>query len=481
MASVAKNTIYYGVGSLMRAIASFILLPVYANILGTSQYGTLNLLQTFSAIVAPIMTLSVEKSIYRLYFDYKTEKEKRKFLSTIFWSINIFGIIVVFICAIWGNQITNYIGGVDVIAVLYPVTIYTFFSALITCCQIILQTQQKGNVYFLISMLILICYNAIALYLLYNWSPTYESEIYANLITLVLVFPVAFYFVHKQIGLCFNYKILKKIISFAMPLFVMSMFSWLLSASDRFFIANYQNTSDVGLYSMAFKLVSMGVLFAASMKQAFDPYFFNLSNTKDEITAKDHIKPVMDTMVFLTSMLFIMVILFGKIFIGMFLRCEFQACIIYLYFLVLSSVFTQYSVIINVMILQCKKTTVLSLIIITSGLISVLLNAYLIPKYGSIMAAVNSMLVGVYMFVVTWLFSKKSYYIVLKFGNMWATIIIVIVCSIIDSCLINIYLGVAIKLVIIITGLLFFFKIKVISCPILWELVRRGKNLISHN
>lgn len=474
MASAAKNSVYYSIGSLARALTSFLLLPVYANILGASQYGVLNLLQTFSAIVAPIMTLVVEKSIYRLYFDYKTESEKNEFLSTVFWSINGSSIIVIAVCMMLGNILAEYLGGVDVVTILYPVIIYTYLSALITYCQILQQTQQQGGKYLLVSMLMLVGYNVLALLLLFYWTPTYKAEVYATLINYTFVVIVAFLFIRRQISFRFKTSILKKVLSFTMPLFFMSMFSWLLSASDRLFIANYQRTSDVGLYSMAFKMCSMGVMLAASIKSAFDPYFFTISNNEDETTAKTRVKPVNDTMIFITSMLFLIVVLFGKFFVGMFLNLEYQGCIIYLYFIVISSLFTQQASILNVMILQNKKTMTLSMITIVSGIISVILNALLIPKFGSIMAAVNSMIVGIFMFAITWIYSRKNYYVGFNFGNIWATIVIVITCSYFDFAINNIIVGTLCKVGIIAVEIMILTKMKVFSFPMLGVVIDRG-------
>ena len=76
MNKALKNTIFYTIGSLAKAAASFVLLPIYANMLGTEQYGIYGILQPFSIILATFMTLATERSIYRLYYDYKDNKKK---------------------------------------------------------------------------------------------------------------------------------------------------------------------------------------------------------------------------------------------------------------------------------------------------------------------------------------------------------------------------------------------------------------------
>lgn len=464
---------YYGLGSIIRALTSFFLLPIYANILGTSQYGTLNLLQTFYTILAPIMTLSVEKSIYRIYFDCKNDNDKKNFLSTVFWSINITGVVVSLCCISLGRFIVPFLGDVDVFWDFTPVVVYTFLSALITFCQILLQTQQRGSYYFFISILVLVLYNALALYLLFFWSPTYRSEIYATLIAYLIVLPIAICAVHRHIGFNFDRNVLRKVFAFTFPLFIMSMFSWILSASDRMFIANYQDTSAVGLYSMAFKLVSMGVIIVGSIKQAFDPYFFSVVNTIDRTLAIQRVKPVIDSMILITSMLFFGILVFGKWFVVCFLNEEFRECLPYLFFLVVSSLFTQQATVLNVMILQQKKTKTLSIITICSGIGSLLLNYLLIPVFGAMMAAVNSMLIGMTMFAITWFYARKTYYIPFNFRNIITIVLLMVLSFICDIYIHNIFVEFSIKITLLTICPALLYKANLITCPSLTLLINR--------
>ena len=262
---------------------------------------------------------------------------------------------------------------------------------------------------------------------------------------------------------------------------MMSMFSWILSASDRLFIANYQNTTDVGLYSMAFKMASIALMFVGAIKQAFDPYFFNIVNSYDEENAKKYVKPVNDTMIFLTSMLYLCVIVFGKLFVGLFLNEEYQSCIIYLYLLVVSGMFTQQATMLNVMILQNRKTMLLSIITITGGVLSLVLNAILIPLFGSVVAAVNSMTVGIYMFILTFIFAKKNYYVKVDFGNIWAVMMVFALCYFVDYSMGNIIMGAIVKLIMSSLCVFALTKIKVFTYPSLGVVINRALNKVGIN
>ena len=74
---LAKNTLLYSLGTLLPQVAAFLLLPIYLKFLSPSDYGILNSVQVISSILVIIYTLSIDKAIYRLYFDFKTEKLKK--------------------------------------------------------------------------------------------------------------------------------------------------------------------------------------------------------------------------------------------------------------------------------------------------------------------------------------------------------------------------------------------------------------------
>ena len=60
MSSAIKNSAYYAIGSVIKTASSFLLLPLFANILGAEQYGVFNALQTFSAILGTLMTKTLK-------------------------------------------------------------------------------------------------------------------------------------------------------------------------------------------------------------------------------------------------------------------------------------------------------------------------------------------------------------------------------------------------------------------------------------
>ncbi len=449
MSKTVNNAFYYTIGSLIKALASFLLLPIFANILGASQYGVLNLLQTFSSVLAILMTFGIERSLYRLYYDYKGEEEKNKFLSTLFWAINCTSLLIILLSVGCASYLSSLLGGVDAFRVIIPVIIYTFIQALINYSQIIMQVEQEGKQYLLISVLLMISYNVVSLLFLFFYNKTYEAMVYGNLVANVLVIPFAYIRIRKKIKFTFDFSILKTTLKYSFPLLLMAIFAWVLNMSDRLFLANYSDLESLGLYSMGSKIVSIMLMFDGAIFQAYGPYFFNLANTADPEVAKPKLKVANDSITLIIGGIAAMMVLLTNPFLHTILKPEYQGCLIYVYILAIGRVVGQQVGLLNPMIYQCKKTKEISLITIVCAIVSIGLNRLLIPILGPIMAAVNNLIASFLMFVLTLLCARKNYYIRINPILIIGSILAIIACYIIDVFVSSVLIALIAKLAVL--------------------------------
>ena len=84
---LAKNTAILTVGKLCTQCISFFLLPLYTAILSTEEYGTFDLLVTYSALLLPLVNWQLDQGLFRFMLDYRGNKEEEsKLLSTLLFS-----------------------------------------------------------------------------------------------------------------------------------------------------------------------------------------------------------------------------------------------------------------------------------------------------------------------------------------------------------------------------------------------------------
>ena len=98
----AKTTIIIFFGKVCTQLISFFLLPLYTAYLSTSEYGIVDLIQTYVILFVPIITLELEMSIFRWLVDSRGKiKETEKLISNNFYvlciSLTIFSILYIIV------------------------------------------------------------------------------------------------------------------------------------------------------------------------------------------------------------------------------------------------------------------------------------------------------------------------------------------------------------------------------------------------
>ena len=86
----AKTTIIIFFGKVCTQLISFFLLPLYTAYLATSEYGLVDLIQTYVTLLVPIITLELEMSIFGYLIDSRgKEKDTEKLISNNFYVLCI--------------------------------------------------------------------------------------------------------------------------------------------------------------------------------------------------------------------------------------------------------------------------------------------------------------------------------------------------------------------------------------------------------
>lgn len=93
MSKLIKNTIVYSLSNIATAFIGFVVFPIISNKIGVSELGIYNLMQTLSSVLIIVIGLSLEKSLYILYYDSVVIEDKGKFAGTLLLSMLVLSLI----------------------------------------------------------------------------------------------------------------------------------------------------------------------------------------------------------------------------------------------------------------------------------------------------------------------------------------------------------------------------------------------------
>lgn len=411
MSKLIKNTSLYAVGNILPKAVSFLLLPLYTRYLTPEDYGIVNSMQVLSTVLIVLFTLCIDRAIYRLYFDYKTEESKRDFLGTVTigsLGISISVLIVLFIC---NHSLESIYKSIPFYPFYAFIIVDTFFLNFSNIPKIYFQLNEKASSFLVYSSVEFIITTTFTIIFVVWLKEGAIGMMKGSLISRIIVAPMFWRISYQSINFKFIPEILKKSVAFGLPGIPILLSSWIIDFSDRLFIEHYFSISDVGMYSLSFKIAGLSLIFSAAFLSAYSPIFYGLANSDNQDEAKK--KLYIYNNLFMISIIIIcfLVSLFSKEFILLFLDIKYAESYKVVPIISLAYLISQISGVFNLAIYQKKKVVQMVYIIFLSALVNIFSNFALVPIYGVFGAGYATVISFLTLFIVGYWYAKKCYFI----------------------------------------------------------------------
>lgn len=246
---LAKNTIILAVGKICTQFISFCLLPLYTSVLDTTQYGIVDVVNTYTSLLVPVITLQLESAIFRFLIDKRDDDRGKtqivtNALSCCFVQILIALVIFVIICNIWTIEYELLIA-FNILAVI--------FSNLSLQIARGLGDNFAYAIGSFIAAITTIIFNIIFLTVFkMGAAGMLLSTVIANLLcTIFIMFKDK---VYKYISVrTISKNQSKKLLKYSIPLVPNGLSWWVINASDRVIITHFLSVAANGIYAISNK------------------------------------------------------------------------------------------------------------------------------------------------------------------------------------------------------------------------------------
>jgi O-antigen/teichoic acid export membrane protein len=274
---LAKNTFIISIGKFSSQLISFMLLPLYTLYLNPVDYGLVDLILTYVALLAPIVTIQMEMASFRFLIDARDdERQKSLVISNALQIVLGASVALTALCLVLG-QFVN--------IPYFPLIVVNIFAAILVNLFLQFARGLGDNRRFAIGSTVigiatLAATAAFVVYARDGAAGVLVSLIAANLIaTLYLFWSLELY---KYISLFHGNKALKRrLLHYSLPLVPNGLSWWAISVSDRTIISIALGLAANGIYAVSAK-------YAAIFSSLF--FIFSLAFTEAasvHINAKD--------------------------------------------------------------------------------------------------------------------------------------------------------------------------------------------------
>ena len=418
-----KQTAIYGLATVLPRMFSFLLVPIYTELLPKAAYGKVSIIFSWMIFFNVILAYGMETAFFRFY---NKEADKKSVLETtkvsIFWSTFAF----LFLSLLFRNKLASG-SGIDVqyitytiwILVLDALVIIPFSNLRATQRPIYYATIKIGNVVvnLLLNLFFLLILPKVAstnpngfLSTLYfeNFQIGYIfiSNIIASLFTFLALSPN-----YLQIKWHFNFELWKRMMRYGMPILVAGIAFAINEQFDKILLGKLLPRdiadSEVGVYSACYKLGLFMVLFRTAYTLGIEPFFFSHA---DKENASQTYATVTKYFVIFGSFILLSVIVFADILKVIMIRDEsYWEAMKVVPLIILANFFLGIYTNLSVWYKLVDKTHIGAYISIFGALITLLLNFLLIPKYSYFGSAIATIAAYGSMMLISYTMGNKYY------------------------------------------------------------------------
>lgn len=246
-----KNTLVFAIGNFGTKFISFFLVPLYTNILSTSDYGTVDLVSTICTVAVPMLSLNIGDAIMRFALDKDANQEK--ILST---GMVILGITsIISLALIPFSSLVSAISSYGIYVYLYTMTLA--YSQIFLCYLRGREQLLHYSIGNIIHTFAIAVSNIILLVFLHKGIKGYLlAYIISNVATATYAFIIGkIYVVFKRFN--FDIELTKKMAAYSIVLIPNSFMWWIMNSSDRIMVTSMVGVAANGIYAVAYKVPTL--------------------------------------------------------------------------------------------------------------------------------------------------------------------------------------------------------------------------------
>jgi len=464
--NLTSSVLWYTVGNVFIKAVSFLLLPLYSNIIPVGEFGNYALIMSFYAIASVFYQSGLPSGLTKFYTQEQNAAEKRRVFSSVFNFVIVLSLVLSAVVILTSGLFSNLVFGSGGFAKLF--IIISLLLLLDTCTYFLLhllKTEEKAKsvaLYSLCSAMVVLALNVVFVYVLrMGITGILYAQLGGSLLLAAILIPSIKAYYERII----DGKILKAMLVFSLPLIVSGFFSAFLDAADRFFLNLYHGSGVTGVYSFAYRIALLMNVFVISFRTAWlprsialvkeDNYRYTFGNTLTKLISISGI-------IFLGVILLVKNLFTYKIFGVYLFNPQYAGGMVILPYVLCAYFLNGIASFYSVYPYLYKSSRYLFMADFYAFIINILLNFILIPAYGMTGAALATLLGYVAMAGYLIIISADKLIFKHNFLSDGAIIILTVIFYLISLAVQSAFIDVVL-LAVYITALVFITRLDIFS------------------
>lgn len=414
---LAGQSSLYTIGEVLRSSLSFLLLPIYTRLLTPADYAILGVMSPVFSLLSILLALGMPAALLRFYFDYKDDPAMlRRYVGT----VTVFGIgcglvgsilLTLFGPAIFGWLLPN--------TPFNPYVLITVWNAGISVVSVLalqlFRARQQAQYFVTFSLVDFALTTALIILMVVGLRLGALGSLWGQLLAAVVMVIPALWVLMRAGALGFSWRLLRPSLAFGLPLLPFLLGTWALNVSDRIVLDGLVSREALGLYTLGYQFGVLLNIIAMALNNAWQPFFYQHAAEGGNDSMIGTFITYQVTL--MTLLALAMALLAPEVIRIMAAPAYWSAAAIvpwiaagyvarYLYFFPVNS------------LLYKKRPGWIAALTILAAALNIGLNLLLVPRFGIMAAAVNTLIAFVVLFALVYVAGQRAFAVRYEWGRL---------------------------------------------------------------
>jgi len=425
-----KHSFIYMIGTGLQSLIGFVLIPVYTRYLSPAAYGQLEILNTILLILNIVLSLGFASALLKVHErDCQGEEEQKKLIGTLYIFVIPVASAVTLLLALGAKYFTGIIlEDTNQVNWLYLILATNLVVIFLNLSLAVLRSKERSKTFVWLALgkfsLILV----LNIYFVTQLQLGVLGILLGNLIAQTVIAFVFLPIIIKNLKFTFSRKYLGKLSIFGLAIIPASLAMWVMDLSDRYFLKHFADFSEVGLYSLGYKIgFLVYILLVYPFQLAWPKVSFAVAARPDgkEIYAK-----TLTYFAFLSSLVALGLSLFGAQIIKLFAAPQYFSAYQVIPWVAFSYVLYGLHFALVPGLHVKEKSKYYPIMIAIPAALNLLLNYYFVPRFGMLGAAATTLICFIMVVILTYIITQRFYrisYEWLRLGKLLGAVLIVLI------------------------------------------------------
>jgi O-antigen/teichoic acid export membrane protein len=413
---LVKSSGIYAISSLASPLIALVLAPFLTHELSTSDYGALVVLNTVIILVTGITQLGMISAVFRAYnYDYESRQDRLKVLSTTVILLLLTSLPVTLIFVLTAPSLADLLLGSSSFGRAVQIAALVVFVQNLSVPGLAwLRAEKRATLFSVLSILNLLIALVATVILVGSAHMGIIGAILATGLGYAFVAICTLPLIVLRAGLGSRLDIIQNLVVFGVPLVFNTLSFWVLQLSDRYLLSRLGSLAETASYGVAYSLGNaLNVVVLAPFVLAWPTAMFAIAKREDA--------PQVFKLIFRWFSLILLLAAFALAFVAIVVLDilfppSYHPAAPIISIIALSIVFYGVYTVFTVGTGIKRKTWYIAFAMTLAALLNVAMNVVLIPLYGSMGAALATLVAYVFLTLVMYFVNQRIYSLPFEIG-----------------------------------------------------------------